>query len=201
MASLSPSTGTPHVGEVIIENIACARLTVDSQGFIYVSDGDKHEVRRFEKGGSFRGIVVAGGHGPGQGLNQLNHPTHIFVNAASTLFISDSGNHRVMKWEKGAKEGVVVAGGNGQGKDLKHLSCPQGVWEDGSDNVYVVDHFNHRLMLWEKRDPEGKVIVGGHGWGSDATHLSHPQGLFFDWEGNLYISDTWNHRVERFSIQ
>ena len=160
---LSPPTGTPHVGEVIIKDIACARLTVDSNGFIYVSDGDKHEVRRFEKH-DWRGTVVAGGHGSGQGLNQLNHPTHIFVNAASTLFVSDSGNNRVMKWVKGATEGVVVAGGNGSGKDLKHLSCPQGVWEDGFDNVYAVDHFNHRLMLWKNeplRAESSSVVMGG----------------------------------------
>ena len=33
-------------------------------------------------------------------------------------------NHRVMKWNKGAKEGIVVAGGQGQGSALTQLSCP-----------------------------------------------------------------------------
>ena len=70
-------------------------------------------------------MVVAGGNGQGNQLNQLNGPTYIFVDDDLSLYVSDCGNHRVMKWVKDAKEGVVVAGGNGQGNSLTQLSLPQ----------------------------------------------------------------------------
>ena len=35
---------------------------------------EKHEVRRYDKGGDKKGTVVAGGHGKGEGRHQLNCP-------------------------------------------------------------------------------------------------------------------------------
>ncbi|CAF4629820.1 unnamed protein product, partial [Rotaria socialis] len=74
-----------------------------------------------------KGTVVAGGNGQGAGLNQLSHPTYIFVGRQQTVYVSDTNNHRVMKWNKGATEGVVVAGGQGQGNALTQLSSPHGL--------------------------------------------------------------------------
>ena len=56
-------------------------------------------------------------------INSINSiPTYIFIDREETVYVSDQGNHRVMKWVKGAKEGIVVAGGQGQGNSLKQLS-------------------------------------------------------------------------------
>jgi hypothetical protein len=49
------------------------------------------------------------------------------------LYVSDRGNHGVMKW---VKEGTVVAGGNDQGDRVTQLSHPTGVIVD---QIYVVD--------------------------------------------------------------
>ncbi|CAF1248767.1 unnamed protein product [Adineta steineri] len=49
-------------GEIIIANIKCWRLTMDNQRFLYVTDTDKHEVRRFRMGET-QGKLVAGGNG------------------------------------------------------------------------------------------------------------------------------------------
>ncbi|CAF1050898.1 unnamed protein product [Didymodactylos carnosus] len=65
-------------GEMIIVNIACEGLTLDDPGFLYVSDSEKHEVRRYRKGET-QETVVAGGNGQGDRLNQLNCPAHVFV--------------------------------------------------------------------------------------------------------------------------
>ena len=47
-------------GEVIIDNIDCYGLTMDHQRYLYVSDTEKHEVRRYTIGDK-NGIVIAGG--------------------------------------------------------------------------------------------------------------------------------------------
>ena len=99
---------------------------------------ENHEVRRWKRGETNR-IIVAGGNGKGNRLNQLNYPTYLFVDQDDSLYVSDYNNDRVMKWIKNTKEGIIVAGGQGQGDKLTQLNYPQGVIVDHLGNVYVVD--------------------------------------------------------------
>ena len=61
------------------------------------------------------------------------------------MCVSDRNNHRVMKWNKDAKERIVVAGGQGQGSALTQLSYPQGLFVDTSSTIYVVVARNDRI--------------------------------------------------------
>ena len=198
--TLSTATTTSNQGQIVTDNINCYGLTIDDQGSLYVSDWKQHEVRRYDKGSDKKGTVIAGGHGEGKGDHQLNFPTYLFVDGQSTLYVSDTNNHRVIKWMKGASEGIIVAGGNGEGPGLNRLSSPQGVWVDGYGHVYVVDCGNHRVMRWEKEAKEGTIIVGGNGRGPGSYQLNRPMGLFFDRHSHVYVAEYSNHRVQRFSI-
>ena len=102
-------------GEVIVENIYCRGLAMDHQRYLYVSDRVEHEVRRYTIGNK-NGIVVAGGNGQGNQLNQLNFPTYLFVDVEQAVYVSDYYNHRVIKWNKGAKEGMVMPEGASEGE-------------------------------------------------------------------------------------
>ena len=51
-------------------------------------------------------------------------------------------NHRVIKWNKDAKEGIVVAGGQGYGSALTQLSYPRRLFVDISGAIYVADSWN-----------------------------------------------------------
>ena len=75
-------------GEVIVENITCWGLAMDHQRYLYVSDIGTHEFRRYTIGDK-NGIVVAGGNGKGNQLNQLNYPTYLFVDEEQALYVSD----------------------------------------------------------------------------------------------------------------
>ena len=186
--------------EVIADNIVCQGLAIDCQRYLYVSDTVEDEVRRYTIGDK-NGIVVAGGNGRGNQLNQLNYPTYLFVDDEQAVYVSDTSNDRVMKWNKGANEGVVVAGGRGQGSALTQLSYPRGLFVDTSDTIYVADARNDRVMRWPKGAQQGTVIVGGNGGGNAANQLYYTDGLSFDRRGNLYVADANNHRVQRFDIQ
>ena len=65
-------------GEVIVDNIDCAGLAMDHQRYLYVSDTEQDEVRRYSIEGN-DGTVVADGNGEGNQLNQLNFPVYLFV--------------------------------------------------------------------------------------------------------------------------
>ncbi|CAF4077048.1 unnamed protein product [Adineta steineri] len=186
--------------EILIQNIHCWGLATDNNGFLYVSDWEKHEVRRWKMGEYKRGIIVAGGNGKGDQLHQLSYPTFIFVDGDESVYVSDTSNHRVMKWKKDAKEGTVVAGGNSQGENLNQLSSPHGVIVDDLGQIYVADCWNDRVMRWCEGKAEGEIVVGGNGEGNQSNQLNRPHGLSFDDEGNLYVADFSNHRIEKFEI-
>ncbi len=187
-------------GQVIISNIASWGLAMDNAGYLYVSDHDKHEVRRW-KIGDTSGTLVAGGNGQGNLLDQLNSPTNIFIDQDQTVYVCDLHNHRVMKWMKGTKEGIVVAGGQGAGNGLTQLHSPYGVVVDQLDSVYVTEYGNSLVSRWCQGASEGSVVVGGHGSGGQANQLFNPVDLCFDGQGNLYVADQSNHRVQKFNIE
>ena len=187
-------------GEVIISDIDCfGGLAMDDRGYLYVSDFQKNEVKRW-KIGDIHGTVVAGGNKDGNRLNQLNAPTYIFVDRDHSVYVSDKDNHRVMMWAEGAQEGIIVAGGRGRGNDLTQLAYPYGMTVDQLGTVYVADSWNNRIMRWTKGAEQGNIIIGGNGEGEKPNQLSYPFGLILDRRGNLYIADYSNHRIQKFQI-
>ncbi|UJR19810.1 hypothetical protein I4U23_022943 [Adineta vaga] len=185
--------------EILIENINCYGLAMDKFGFLYVSDCQKNEVRRWKIEEKEKvGTLVAGGKGNGDKLNQLSYPTYIFVDEEQSVYVSDTLNHRVMKWRKDAKEGIIVAGGNGEGNDLDQLFSPAGLFVDQRRQIYICDCANDRIMRWLEGQEEGAIVVGENGEGSQANQLYSPYGLSFDLEGNLYVADSENNRIQKF---
>jgi hypothetical protein len=80
-----PRRSSTRCGETIIDSIACWGLAIDDAGSVYVTDTEKHEVKRYRRGIS-SGIVVAGGNGKGVGLNQLNWPTFVCVDRQHAVY-------------------------------------------------------------------------------------------------------------------
>ncbi|CAF3742410.1 unnamed protein product [Rotaria socialis] len=197
----SRRSGTTQ-GEILIDNIQCYGLAMDEQRYLYVSDWEKDEVRRYQLGEK-NSTLVAGGNGKGDELNQLNWPKYLFVDRQQTVYVSDYNNHRVMKWNKGANEGIVIIGGQGQGNALTQLYYPNDLVIDTLGTLYVADSWNHRVMRCTQGDKQkqGAVIVGGNGQGAGANQFNFPFGLSFDRHGNLYVADRDNNRVQRFSIE
>ncbi|CAF4664078.1 unnamed protein product [Rotaria socialis] len=170
----SRRSGTTQ-GEVLFKNIKCYGLAIDDQRYIYVADTDKHEVRRFRIGNK-HGTIVAGGHGKGVQLKQLNAPTYIFVDQEQAVYVSDNNNHRVMKWNKG----LIV---------------------DTSGTIYVADSNNKRVMCWPKGATLGTIAVDGNGSREGTDQLNNAVGLSFDRHVTLYVVDSLKARVQRFSIE
>jgi len=197
------SLQNPNDKEILIENISCWGLMMNENGDLFVSDWENHSVKRWRKGEIGKGgegTLVAGGNGCGDKLNQLNSPSYIFIDREESVYVSDNGNHRVMKWLKGANEGIVVAGGQGRGNSLNQLNHPQGLLVNEVGDIYVADSGNHRIMCWSVESKESRVVVGGNGAGQGSYQLNNPKGLSFDVENNLYVADQSNNRIQRFDV-
>ncbi|CAF1545815.1 unnamed protein product, partial [Adineta steineri] len=146
--------------QILIHNIDCYGLAMDKNIFLYVSDYKNNEVLQWKMGEDNEEIVVAGGNEQGNQLNQLAYPTFIFVDEYQSVYVSDSNNHRIMKWEKGAKEGRIVARGNSNGENLNQISKPEGIFVDDSGQIYVADYGNRRIMRWY--EGKGELVIGGY---------------------------------------
>ena len=71
---------------------------------------------------SLNGKTIAGGHEQGDAVNKLNSPFGFNVDNDETLFIVDTGNHRIMRWKPNATQGEIIAGDKEEGNRLGFFS-------------------------------------------------------------------------------
>lgn len=145
------------------------------------------------------GITVAGGNGAGSGQNQLNFPYSVFIDANNNLYVTDTQNHRIQKWESGASEGTTIAGGNGPGANGNQLNTPTCVWVDENQDVYVMDAFNNRIQKWDFGAAQGVTVAGGNGEGSGLDQFFKPGGFYFRNDA-FYIVDAGNNRIIKWIL-
>ncbi|CAF2735883.1 unnamed protein product [Rotaria sp. Silwood2] len=143
---------------------------MDDHGFIYVSDSRKHQLKRYRIG-EIHEIVVAGGNGAGDRLDQLNFPT-----------------------------GIVVASGQIIGDDWTDDLSPEGIVVDRSGTIYVADSSNNRIMRWPKGSTQGSIIIDENSQRGNARWWFYPEDLTFDRHGSLYAVTYFHARARKFEI-
>ncbi|QMW02969.1 hypothetical protein [Spirosoma foliorum] len=146
------------------------------------------------------GVTVAGNNGEGTGLNQLNNPTGVSVDASGAVYVADNDNHRIQKWTPGATSGVTVAGDPGglAGSAANQFNYAAGLFVTPSGTLYVTDYLNSRVQKWEPGASSGVTVAGGNGSGSAANQLNGPFGIYVDGAGTVYVVDQNNHRVQKW---
>jgi hypothetical protein len=86
----------------------------------------------------------------------LKHPYDIVVTTGGYIWISDSGNDRLLKISKDGE--IIEEIGSGKKKSRKgerkgdreyRLSKPHGIALDIKGNIYVADTFNHRVVIYD----------------------------------------------------
>ena len=186
-------------GQIIISKIFCYGLTMDNEGYLYIANSEKDEVRRWKIGNN-QETIVAGGNRRGDRTTQLNTPSFIFVDHDHSVYVTDDYNYRVMKWIVDAKEGIIVASDQDRYDSTKELFIPTGIAVDPFGTVYVADKNNCRVMRWIIGATKGSVIVGENGCGNASNQLNIVGDISFDEYANLYVVDEGNGRVQQFLI-
>jgi sugar lactone lactonase YvrE len=134
--------------------------------------------------------------------SQLNTPYGLVLDSSSgTLYISDTNNHRVMRYLSGASSGTVVAGGNGLGTGTTQLNSPYGLYFDSSSNSLVIANFGcHNIVRWVLGSSTWTLLAGTMFGvsGFTSTTLSTPSDVTFDSYGNMYVADSSNNRIQFF---
>lgn len=177
------------------------------------------EVDVYEQGFRELSAIRVIGGGPGAAPGQLNLPRNVAVAGDGTVYVADSGNHRVQVF---AADGTFLFGwgshcelytegrpgcldpdgpgplqtGDGQ------FAEPWGIAVAADGTVYVADTWNHRIQVF---DSQGQFLrkwgtflaTNGEAIGSPAGFWG-PRGIAIDAAGNLYVTDTGNKRIQVF---
>ena len=157
--------------------------------------------------------IAGGGVGDGGPAIQarLVGPSGLFVDGSGSLYIADSGNHRIRRVD--ATTGVIttVAGngeddfsGDGGPATQARLACPSGLFVDGSGSLFIADTCNHRIRRVDATTGIITTVAGngeqgfsGDGGPATQARLTFPSGLFVDGAGDLFIADAWNARIRK----
>ncbi len=152
--------------------------------------------------------TYSGDNGPATNA-ALNGPSGVCVDAASDVYIADTGNQRIRKV---ATNGVIttIAGqgvpgyyGDGGPAMNAEFYYPCGLAMDALGRLYISDMENQRIRRINTNNVistiAGKGTAGYSGDNGAATNaeLCDPDGLALDAQGNLYIADPCNQRVRK----
>jgi len=213
-------------------------LAVDpNTGNLYVADSGNHRVVRFpypfadpsrvEPDNVFGQVnfLVRTANPAGITRGSLNRPTAIAFDAAGHLWISDSGNHRVLRYNAGllesltpeadlvlgqsdfvsnrANRGLGVLSGSG-------LDNPTGLAFDAQNNLYVADTNNTRVLKFNAPVTLGasaSIVFGqpnpttrGVSALASSLTLGGPVGITVDPAGSLYVAVPNDNRVMVFDV-
>jgi uncharacterized protein (TIGR03663 family) len=131
----------------------------------------------------------------------LNAPRGIVTAPDGTVYVADTGNSRLVKFNRAGQ--VLATWGSktpaGQASPAPNtFNEPWGVAVDAQGNIYVADTWNHRV---QKLDANGRFLSEWStvGPGTESDKLWGPRGIVVSIENRVYVTDTGNKRVVVFN--
>jgi DNA-binding beta-propeller fold protein YncE len=202
-----------------------------TSGKVFVAEQQNHRVLRFASSSALRNGAAAeavfgqadfnsglANRGGVVGVNTMNEPVGVHVDAYGRLWVADLSNHRVLRFNSAAirTDGAYADGVLGQpdftsntpGTTQSQMNQPAGVYVDLDGVLWVSDYANHRVLSFynaaNKSDgANADKVLGQLDFTSNLSAttrdgMNHPIGLFVDPSGRLWVADFSNHRVLRF---
>jgi len=124
-----------------------------SDGAVYIVDMGNHRIQKFDTSTNVLPQLLAKwGGSPEAGhassplareAGQLRSPWGIAVDGAGDVFVTDTGNHRVEKFDR---EGNFITQWGGFGNGDGQFNFPYGIAVDAKGSVFVVDSGNTRVQ-------------------------------------------------------
>jgi DNA-binding beta-propeller fold protein YncE len=172
-------------------------VAVDSRNDrVYVVDTGNAEakeqnVKVFNRAGQRVGAI---GGAPGGDLGQFSYPTFVTVDAQGNVYVSDSLNARIQKFD--ATGNFLTAFGK-QGSAWGEFDRPKGVAVDTFGNVYVVDSGWSNVQIF---NPKGQILLFFGGRGPVPGMMKNPMAIAIDRNNRIYVGDYLNHRIGVYQL-
>jgi sugar lactone lactonase YvrE len=199
-------------------------VTIDSGGRLWVADHNNNRVLRFDNAATRQSGADADGvlgqpnftstsYAATRG--QLAGPSDVAVDGDGRLWVADSGNDRVVRFDHAAAKpnGGGADGVLGQANftssdgtlGRSRLRTPRGIAISDDGRLWVVDEANNRVLRFDAaaRKANGADADGvlgqpdftSNGMSTSATTMNRPWDAAVDSAGRLWVTDTYNNRV------
>ena len=155
-----------------------------------------------------------GSGGPATKIN-VGSPFGVEIGPDKNLYITEVGNHRILRLEFDTGKLTTVVGtgqqgysGDGGPASAANLNEPYEVRFDSVGNMYFVEMKNHIVRWVEKKTGKIRTIAGtgtagfsGDGGPAIKAQLKSPHSIALDDRQGLYVADIGNHRIRRIDLQ
>ncbi len=112
----------------------------------------------------------------------LTYPSSVAVDAAGNVYVTDTGNDRVVKLAAGSNEQTVLP--------FTGLHSPRAVAVDTDGNVYITDFVTAATLFVVPNSRVVKLAAGSNDQSVlPFTFLGNVQGVAVDTAGNVYVTD------------
>ncbi|MCC6231004.1 MAG: immunoglobulin domain-containing protein [Verrucomicrobiales bacterium] len=181
---------------------------VAPNGDVYLADTGNHRLKKFTP--KQQVVLVAGsgrsGYLDGPALtSRFQDPLGICADAGGTVYVADSGNHRLRKVTPDGAVSTLAGSGAAGGADgpasTSQFNYPNDLALARDGTLYVSEFHGHRIR---RVAPDGTVSTvagtGTAGWldGPRSTALlDRPGGIALDAAGNIYFTEWGSHRVRK----
>ena len=168
-------------------------VAVGPDGSVFVADTWNHRIQKFDANGTF--LLQWTAAGAGEGEPKLDNPSFwgprgIAVAPDGTVYVTDTGNKRVLGYASdGKRKAVWGKDGSKAGQFIE----PVGIAVDAAGKVYVADTGNHRIQVF---DATGKFQEEFQVFGWEEFYTEPYIAVHGD---DLYDTDSNNQRFARYT--
>ena len=115
--------------------------------------------------------------------------------AGYTVWVADTGNHRVQRF---APDGTVIGVVGGVGAGPGQLRYPHDIATAHDGTLFVAEYGNNRISRF---DASGQFITCYGEAGRGPGQFNAPRGVAVSPWGELFVADTDNHRIQAFTVE
>ena len=167
----------------------CSAVAIDSRSRVFLCHRARLPIICFDRDGKFV---------RGWGDDVLHTPHGIRIDRDDNVWVTDIGNHLVLKFNPQGKLLLSLGTANKPGTGLDQFNKPSDVAFGPGDEVYVSDGYvNTRVMQFDTR---GKFVRtwGQPGAGAGEFDLVHA--IKVDSRQRVLVADRENERIQVFSL-
>ncbi len=138
----------------------------------------------------------------GSKRGQFDSPTGIAADVFGNIFVADTGNDRIQKFDP---DGKFVTAWESYGLWYhfplwEQFERPSGIATDASGNIFVADTGHEGYGLIQKFGPDGKFVrLWGDLYAEDGQ-FDRPRGIATDASGNIFVADSGNCRIQKLGL-
>jgi DNA-binding beta-propeller fold protein YncE len=160
------------------------------------SDGNVYVFHRGDKADPLIVFDPKGRYLRSWGKGLFGNPHGLRIDRENNVWVTDSGDHLVMKFTRDGKLLMTLGARKKAGTDDKTFNRPTDIAFTPSGDFYVSDGYGNSRVVKFTRD--GKYITA---WGKKGTgpgEFNTPHVVAVDSEGLVYVSDRENNRIQIF---